>query len=81
LFVNTPEPLDRRNAMLRKIIEQVHVPELRLAQVECTPRQNNWLPAFATSSAALDTTCWQTRGARGLSWHRSGKFLVKRIAH
>jgi hypothetical protein len=67
--------------MLRKIFPEVPVPELRLAQVECTPRQNNWLPAFAVSSAALDTARWQTRGARGLSWHRSGKFPVKRFAH
>jgi hypothetical protein len=67
--------------MLRKIVQQVRVPELRLVEVTSTPRQNNWLPVFAHNQEALDTTHWQTRGARGHSWHRSGKSIVRRIAH
>jgi hypothetical protein len=67
--------------MLRKIVQQVlPVPELQLVPVQSTPRQNNWLPAFAHDPDALDTACWQTRGARGLSWNPGGKLLARRSA-
>jgi hypothetical protein len=45
---------------------------LGLATVEVARR--TWLP-FSPSQpgAALDPAWWQTRAARGLSWHRAGR--------
>jgi hypothetical protein len=45
---------------------------LGLAAVEVTPR--SWLPFSDSRSApVLDPALWQTRAARGLSWHRAGR--------
>lgn len=45
---------------------------LGLATVEVTPR--SWLPfSDSRSAAVLDPALWQTRAARGLSWHRAGR--------
>lgn len=36
-----------------------------------TPR--SWLPASVRSTSAVNPRIWQTRAARGLSWHRAGR--------
>jgi hypothetical protein len=36
------------------------------------PALRSWLPTPALQVAVLDTSRWQTRAARGISWHRSG---------
>jgi len=50
---------------------------LGLATVEVTPR--TWLPfPDSRSAAVLDPALWQTRAARGLSWHRAGRARKQR---
>lgn len=50
---------------------------LGLATVEITPR--TWLPlSGARFIPALDPALWQTRAARGLSWHRAGRAPKRR---
>jgi hypothetical protein len=45
---------------------------LGLATLEVTPR--TWLPfSMSQPDRALDPALWQTRAARGLSWHRAGR--------
>ena len=45
---------------------------LGLATVEVARR--TWLPfSPSQSGAAIDPACWQTRAARGISWHRAGR--------
>jgi len=45
---------------------------LGLATVEVAPR--TWLPvSLSQSGRVLDPALWQTRAARGLSWHRTGR--------
>ena len=41
-----------------------------LSVVTHTPRR--WLPVSLVAAQPLDTQLWQTRAARGLSWHRAG---------
>jgi hypothetical protein len=36
-----------------------------------TPR--SWLPSAVRSTSAVNPRFWQTRAARGLSWHRTGR--------
>jgi hypothetical protein len=36
-----------------------------------TPR--SWLPSSVRSTPAVNPRIWQTRAARGLSWHRAGR--------
>jgi hypothetical protein len=38
-----------------------------------TPR--SWLPSSVRSRQPVNPGSWQTRGARGLSWHRAGRAL------
>lgn len=46
--------------------------EPMLGEVSHTIATRTWLPMQASRAQALDTARWQTRAARGLSWHRSG---------
>jgi hypothetical protein len=39
--------------------------------VSYTPR--SWLPSSVPSRQAINPRAWQTRAARGLSWHRTGR--------
>jgi hypothetical protein len=36
-------------------------------------KPRSWLPASIRSGQALNPRAWQTRAARGLSWHRTGR--------
>jgi hypothetical protein len=36
-----------------------------------TPR--SWLPASLRSTSAVNPRLWQSRAARGLTWHRAGR--------
>jgi hypothetical protein len=36
-------------------------------------RPRNWLPMSSRPMAAVNLRSWQTRAARGLSWHRDGR--------
>ena len=36
-------------------------------------KPRSWLPSSNHSRQALNPRAWQTRAARGLSWHRSGR--------
>jgi hypothetical protein len=59
--------------MPRNFIRQIALDaEPMLGAIASQPVQRTWLPAFALRSAAIDTTRWQTRAARGFSWHRTG---------
>jgi len=42
-------------------------------------RPRTWLPSSYRAAEALNPRLWQTRAARGLSWHRGGR-AVKREA-
>ena len=45
---------------------------LGLATAEAAPR--TWLPAsLSRPGTVLDPALWQTRAARGFSWHRAGR--------
>jgi hypothetical protein len=33
----------------------------------------SWLPSSVRSTSAVNPRFWQTRAARGLSWHRAGR--------
>jgi hypothetical protein len=62
--------------MPRNLIHQIPFDaEPMLAAITSQPVQRTWLPAFALHSLAVDTARWQTRAARGFSWHRSGTAL------
>jgi hypothetical protein len=67
--------------MLRKVTQQAVAPEPMLAEVSYTPATPSWPPVFALRVSTLDTASWQTRAARGISWHRSGKLPQRRTAH
>ena len=45
--------------------------ELGLASVAVLPR--TWHPVWVRCGQPLNPLLWQTRAARGLSWHRSGR--------
>ena len=36
-------------------------------------RPRNWLPISSRPGTAVNPHAWQTRGARGFSWHRNGR--------
>jgi hypothetical protein len=36
-----------------------------------TPR--SWLPSALRSTSAVNERTWQSRAARGISWHRTGR--------
>ena len=38
-------------------------------------RPRSWLPLSSRAAYAVNPRCWQTRAARGLSWHRAGRAL------
>jgi hypothetical protein len=38
-------------------------------------RPRSWLPSSVRSRQPVNPRSWQTRGARGLSWHRAGRAL------
>jgi len=59
----------------------VSSPELSLAPVTSTPSVQSWPAAVVRSTQALDTRFWQTRGARGISWNRSGMLPIRRLTH
>ena len=43
-------------------------------------RPRRWLPASLPGIEPLNTEFWQTRAARGLSWHRAGRALRRERA-
>ena len=43
-----------------------------------TPR--SWLPPSIRSRQPLNPHTWQTRAARGLSWHRGGRAQRRELA-
>ena len=45
-------------------------PDQPLANVSSAPR--SWLPVNLPRDMAISYKYWLTRGARGISWHRSG---------
>jgi hypothetical protein len=46
--------------------------------VSHTPR--SWLPSSIRPRQAIDPRAWQTRAARGLSWHRAGRAKKRALA-
>jgi hypothetical protein len=72
----------RRTAMPRQVIRPiVQAAEPMLATIKREPAQRSWLPQIAQEAETLDTSRWQTRAARGFSWHRSGTAIHRRLAH
>jgi hypothetical protein len=68
--------------MPRNLISQVaYDAEPMLGEVSRSVVRRTWLPVYAMQEQSLDTTRWQTRAARGLSWNRSGKGLPRGSAH
>lgn len=47
--------------------------EPMLGEVRSAPARRVWFPGLAHDARTLDTACWQTRAAHGLSWNRGGK--------
>jgi hypothetical protein len=43
-----------------------------------TPR--SWLPPSVRSRQSINLRVWQTRAARGLSWHRAGRAKNRALA-
>jgi hypothetical protein len=67
--------------MPRQIIRPiVQAAEPMLATITHQPVRRSWL-AHITETEVLDTARWQTRAARGFSWHRSGAATHRRLAH
>lgn len=58
----------------------VQAAEPMLATITHEFVRSSWLPHI-TETLALDTARWQTRAARGLSWHRNGAATHRRLAH
>ncbi len=58
----------------------VQAAEPMLATIAHEPVRHSWLPHIAETQA-LDTARWQTRAARGFSWHRNGAAIQSRLAH
>ena len=48
--------------------------------LEVTQAPRRWLPASLPTAQPLNTQFWQTRAARGLSWHRAGRALRRERA-
>jgi hypothetical protein len=66
--------------MTRPIIRPtVQAAEPMLATITREPARRSWLPNVAEE--VLETSRWQTRAARGFSWHRSGTAIHRRLAH
>jgi hypothetical protein len=42
-------------------------------------RPRNWLPVSGRAGYVVNPHCWQTRAARGFSWHRTGRALRGKI--
>jgi hypothetical protein len=55
--------------------------EPMLGEVSREVVRRKWLPGIALQAPALDTSRWQTRGARGFSWYPRGKCADRRSAH
>jgi hypothetical protein len=62
--------------LIRPIVQAA---EPMLATITREPARRSWLPNVA--EAAVETSRWQTRAARGFSWHRSGTAIHRRLAH
>jgi len=45
-----------------------------------THEPRSWLPSSIRSRQALNPRAWQTRAARGLSWHRAGRAPRRELA-
>jgi len=43
-------------------------------------KPRSWLPSSIRSRQALNPRAWQTRAARGLSWHRAGRAQRRELA-
>jgi hypothetical protein len=56
-------------------------PRLALATSGSSADGSTWLAALAAASRPLDTSRWQRRGARGLSWHGDGLDRAHRATH
>ena len=41
-------------------------------------RPRTWLPISSRAAYAVNPLSWQTRAARGLSWHRAGRALKRK---
>jgi hypothetical protein len=68
--------------MPRNLINRVaYDAEPMLAEVTRSDTRRTWLPAFALQTCSLDVARWQTRAARGLSWHRSGHVSTTSGSH
>jgi hypothetical protein len=68
--------------MPRNLINPVaYDAEPMLAEVSHRDAPRTWLPAFALEMRSLDVTRWQTRAARGISWHRSGHVSANSRTH
>lgn len=66
--------------MTRPLIRPtVQAAEPMLATITREPARRSWLPNVAAE--AVETSRWQTRAARGFSWHRSGTAIHRRLAH
>lgn len=63
-------------SLIRPIVQAA---EPMLATITRDPARRRWLPHVAET--ALETSRWQTRAARGFSWHRSGTANHRRLAH
>ena len=76
------EQIEGEAAMPRNLINRVaYDPEPMLAEVSQPDVHRTWLPAFALEMHSLDVARWQTRAARGLSWHRSGQANTSSRSH
>jgi hypothetical protein len=42
-------------------------------------RPRNWLPVSSRHGYSVNPRWWQTRAARGFSWHRTGRALRAKI--
>ena len=58
----------------------VQAAEPMLATIAHEPVRRSWLPHI-DQMQALDVARWQTRAARGFSWHRTGAATHRRLAH
>jgi hypothetical protein len=64
--------------VIRPIVQDA---EPMLAAISLESAHRSWLPQVAQTMPPLDVSRWQTRAARGISWHRSGNAIHRRLAH